>query len=81
MLLQDANPTPSFGGFGLLDIEEASKSYALERYTASVFHLMRVAEAGLVSIAKRVGLQNTRPGWEEAITYIEGQVSKNYRDM
>jgi hypothetical protein len=45
------------------DIEEASKCLALERYTGSVFHTMRIAEAGLGAIAKRVGLTNPRPGW------------------
>lgn len=63
------------------DIEEASKSFALERYTASVFHLMRVAEGGLRSVAKRVGLANPRPNWDEAIKYIEGQLRKNYDGM
>lgn len=63
------------------DIEEASKCFALNRYTGCVFHLMRVAEAGLAAIAKRVGLVNAKPGWEEAITYIEGQLNKNYQEM
>lgn len=63
------------------DVEEASKCIALNRHTAAVFHLMRVAELGLTSIAKRVGLQNARQGWDEAIGYIEGQLRKNYNDM
>ena len=63
------------------DIEEASKCFALNRYTACVFHLMRVAEAGLAATAKRIGLTNPRPGWEEAISYIEGQLNKKYPEM
>lgn len=63
------------------DIEESGKCLALNRYTASVFHLMRVAETGLQSIAKRVGLENDRPNWIEAIRYIEGQLNKNYDEM
>jgi hypothetical protein len=35
------------------DIEEAERCFALERYTASVFHLMRVAELGLRAFAKK----------------------------
>ena len=63
------------------DIEEASKCFALNRYTACVFHLMRVAEAGLAATAKRIGLTNPRPGWEEAISYIEGQLNKKHPEM
>lgn len=63
------------------DIEEAAKCFAVNRYTGCVFHLMRIAEAGLSTIAKRVGLVNDRPNWEEAITYIEGQLNKNYSAM
>jgi hypothetical protein len=74
-LVMEHFPSVSF------DIEEASKSFALERYTASVFHLMRVSEAGLRSIAERVGLVNSRPNWDEAIRYIEGQLRKNYDEM
>jgi hypothetical protein len=36
------------------DAEEAVYCFALERYTASVFHLMRVSEWGLRNIAKRM---------------------------
>jgi hypothetical protein len=64
-----------------LDIEEASKCFALERYTASVYHLMRVAEFALSSIAKRVGLRNERPGWVEAINYIDKQLREKYEEM
>ncbi len=38
------------------DIEEAGKCLALERGTASVFHLMRIMEAGLRAIATTLGI-------------------------
>ena len=43
---------------------------------------MRVAEAALVSVAKRVGLEGSQlTGWEEAITYIEGKLKEKYANM
>src|SRR5262249_6091339 len=38
------------------DIEEAGKCLALSRGTATVFHLMRVMEAGLKALAKPLGI-------------------------
>lgn len=64
------------------DVEEAGKSLALNRNTACVFHVMRVAEAALVSIAERVGLENSQlTGWQEAINYIEGKLNAKYEEM
>jgi hypothetical protein len=63
------------------DIEEASKCFTLNRYTACIYHLMRITENALKSIATRAGMTNTRPNWDEAIRYIEGQLTKNYQDM
>ncbi len=37
------------------DIEEAGKSFALERYGAAVFHLMRIAEYGAIELGKLAG--------------------------
>jgi hypothetical protein len=42
------------------EIEEASRSFAVARYTASVFHLMRVLEGGLDGIA---GVLNPGDHW------------------
>lgn len=61
------------------DIEESGSCYATGRYTASVFHLMRVAEYGLDAIAKRVGYSDPRPGWEGVLKYIDAQL-KTERD-
>ena len=36
------------------DIAEAGKCFAAGRYTASVFHLMRIMEAGVGLLAKRL---------------------------
>ncbi len=39
------------------DLEEAHNCLAMARYTATVFHLMRVVEAGLQELANRLGVQ------------------------
>jgi hypothetical protein len=63
------------------DIKEAGTCFALRRYTACVYHLMRVAEAGLRAIGKRVGYQNERPMWEPVLKYIDAELRRNYDEM
>jgi hypothetical protein len=58
------------------DIEEAGSCYATGRYTACVFHLMRVAEHGLRAIAKRVEFPDDRPMWEPILNYINAELAK-----
>lgn len=64
-----------------IDIDEAGACYATGRYTACVFHLMRVAEAGLNAIAKRVRYDDPRPVWEGVLNYIDKQLRTNYDEM
>ena len=45
------------------DIRESSKCLALGRSTATVFHLMRVMEAGLRALAAELGIPYA-PSWE-----------------
>jgi len=42
------------------DVDEAEKSFALGRYSACVFHLMRVAEIGVQELGKKLRL----PSWK-----------------
>jgi hypothetical protein len=58
------------------DIEEAGKCIAFERYTAAVYHLMRVAEAAVVVISKRVGYESPKAGWGEALKFIDNGLKK-----
>jgi hypothetical protein len=59
------------------DILEAAKCLSLERYTASVFHLMRVLEIGLRAFAARFGIQADHSNWHPVIDEIQ----KAIRDM
>jgi hypothetical protein len=63
------------------DIKEAGTCYALGRYTACVYHSMRVAEGGLNAIAKRVGYPDPRPGWEAVLRYVDSALKSDYNRM
>jgi hypothetical protein len=53
------------------DLREAGNCFAFERFTACVYHLMRAAEFGLVSVAKSVGVPEERwNSWESIIRGI-----------
>lgn len=52
------------------DIEEAGKCLALGRGTATVFHLMRIMEAGLKALGAELGIPYA-PSWESYIRQLE----------
>ena len=59
-----------------LDIEESGRCQALERWTASVFHSMRVLEIGLTALAKDMGIiKIDYKTWESLIQDIEKQIT------
>jgi len=60
-----------------LDIEEAGKCLALQRGTATVFHLMRVMEVGLTAIAAELGIPYA-PSWESYLRQIKTQVEVDW---
>lgn len=60
------------------DIEEAGKCLALSRGTATVFHLMRVMEAGLKALAKPLGIPYA-PTWESYITQIGTKIGEKHK--
>jgi hypothetical protein len=61
------------------DIEEASKSLALNRYTAGVFHCMRIIERGLRALAKALDITYA-PSWESYLKQIDAQIAKERKD-
>jgi hypothetical protein len=61
------------------DIEEAAKCLALDRATACIFHLMRVMEVGLKTLATTLGLPYF-PGWESYLKKIDDELRKKYGD-
>lgn len=53
------------------DIEEAGKCLALNRGTACVFHLMRVLEAGLYTLASDLSIEQIEENWQNVIEQIQ----------
>lgn len=53
------------------DLSAACRCFALEQYTASVFHAMRTAEHGLRHIAGRAGVDFERESWGTVIDRVE----------
>lgn len=45
------------------NVEECAKCFALERYGASVFHVLQVAEYGVIQIADLANASGDKPGW------------------
>ena len=62
------------------DIIEAGNCQACGRYTACIFHLMRVTEHGLRALAKRLRVPFPRTfelkTWDELIRNIESEIQK-----
>jgi hypothetical protein len=85
----DANWYEKEDGFGIEvseafrsaieDIKEAGNCFATGRYTASVFHLMRVLEHGLRALAKDVGLTFEKSTWGGIIKMIEDKIEDFYK--
>ncbi len=60
------------------DIREANKCFALERYTACVFFLIRILEGGLTALAARVGVrrkQHRNPNWHNVLQAVEKKIA------
>jgi hypothetical protein len=60
------------------DATEAGNCFAYARFTACVYHLMRVAEYGLVSVARaaQVDEEEISKGWNHCIQGIEGAIKR-----
>jgi hypothetical protein len=56
------------------DIIEAGNSFAANRGTACVFHLMRVLEVGLTVLAKKFNVSSDHTNWHNIIEQIEAKI-------
>jgi hypothetical protein len=45
------------------NIEESGKCFALERYGAAVFHILQVAEHGVIEVSTLLQVTGDKPGW------------------
>lgn len=58
------------------DMEEASKCFALQRFTASVLHSMRVLEAGLRVSAITLGVTFEEKEWQKILNDLQGELNR-----
>jgi hypothetical protein len=62
------------------DVEEASKCFALSRYTAAVFHSIQVVELGLIELGTFIQVPDPKSGWTAVASELKKLVSKRYED-
>jgi hypothetical protein len=62
-----------------IDIDESSKCFAFGRYAASLFHVLLVAEYGVIALAKLLNVAGDKPGWG-ALERLERISVKPYKD-
>jgi hypothetical protein len=62
------------------DIAESGVCLALDRGTASVFHLMRVLEIGLTTLGAKFDVSMERTNWGPAINEIRKKISNMHND-
>lgn len=65
----------------MLEVEEASKCFALGRYTACVFHAMRTLEAGLNVLADEFGVSTAKANWHNILDVIGSEINKKSQDL
>ena len=53
------------------DIEEMAKCYALERYSASVFHSLQVVEHGVIELGRVICVKDHESAWNPTVTRLE----------
>ena len=58
------------------DIAEAHQSFALGRYTASMFHLGRAMELAVKAVARRMRIRIKRDDWQSYLTAMNDKISK-----
>ena len=58
------------------DIVEAGKCLAFSRGTACVYHLMRVLERGLYTLADYLEIEDIQENWQNAIEQIEKTIKE-----
>jgi len=70
--------TKRFGDDVTQNLEEASNCFALERHTATVFHLMRALEIGLQALATKLGivLDPKHMNWQDMLDAVNGALKR-----
>jgi hypothetical protein len=59
------------------DIKESATCYSFDRHAASIFHILLVAEFGVIEVARLLGVAGDKPGWG-ALGRLEAILKKSY---
>jgi len=62
-----------------IDISESSKCMALDRFAAAIFHILLVAEFGVIRICDLFGVSGDKPGWG-CVQRLERILAKPFKD-
>jgi hypothetical protein len=62
----------------VIDVEEASKCFALSRYAAAIFHSVQVVEVGVIELGKLVGVTDPLPGWSATTNRLQNIIKKGH---
>jgi hypothetical protein len=63
------------------DIEEANICFALERYTACVFHCVQIIETGLIALGAFLNVKDPKSGWTATSNELERITKKKFTDL
>jgi hypothetical protein len=64
----------------IIDVEEASKCFALSRYAAAVFHSLQVVEIGLIDLGRVIVATDPQIGWNATTKRLKKILAANYPD-
>ncbi len=64
------------------DIEDACRCFYMNRFTASVFHLMRIVEIGVLKLAQLIQHPDPKPSWGSILKKVEKYaLYTEYKDL
>jgi hypothetical protein len=64
----------------IIDIEEASKCFAVSRYAAAVFHSLQFVEVGLIELGRVIVVTDPQTGWNATTTRLKKILATKYPD-
>jgi hypothetical protein len=62
------------------DVEEASKSWALSRYAAAVFHSVQIVEVGLIDLGSFLKVNDPNSGWTAVALALRKVINTSHKE-
>lgn len=64
-----------------MDVEEAARCFALERYAACVFHCVQLVEGGLIALGLFMSVKDPKSGWTATSNELDRIVKKKFSEL